>query len=177
MVKLWRLVYVWCIFLFFMHVGTVYLLPREAAFHSHNIWSKVALRFSWFHKFVSPFSRKLGISWELVLQDNDKANHAFSVSDAFHFPTSCMARWYHLEFPPVKSLRGLSIIAKAPVFFKKDGSMAENRSVLWKYPNPSINLNPLPLGILARNHPKSSKIHQHAVKRYPNCWTLMELVQ
>ena len=33
------------------------------------------------------------------------------------------------------------------------------------------------LSILATNHPIPSKIHQHAVKRYPNCWTLMELVR
>ena len=40
-----------------------------------------------------------------------------------------------------------------------------------------IDFNPNPQGIWATNHPKPSKIHQLAVKRYPNCWTLMELAQ
>ena len=39
------------------------------------------------------------------------------------------------------------------------------------------SFNPNSLGILARNHPRSSKIHLHAIKTYPYCWTLMELVQ
>ena len=42
---------------------------------------------------------------------------------------------------------------------------------------PFIWLTLNPLGILARNHPISSKIHQHSVKRYPNCWTWLELIQ
>ena len=43
------------------------------------------------------------------------------------------------------------------------------RSCLWLYPNPL-------LVILARNHPKSAKINQHAVNKYTTFWTLMELV-
>ena len=50
-----------------------------------------------------------------------------------------------------------------------DRCLGSNKSTSFKNPNPQ--------GILTRNRPKSSKIHNHAVKRYPNCWTLMELVQ
>ncbi|XP_022092006.1 F-box only protein 15-like isoform X2 [Acanthaster planci] len=80
--------------------------------------------------------QKLGISWELVLRDDNKENHSFVHSDCYHFPTSCTVRWFHLQFPPIRSLTNLSIIAKAPVFFKKDGSAADNspcqRSLLFQ---------------------------------------------
>ncbi|XP_038069921.1 F-box only protein 15-like isoform X2 [Patiria miniata] len=92
--------------------------------------------------------QKLGIGWELVLRDNDKADHSFAQSDGYHLPTSSTVRWYHLQFPPIRSLRCLSIIAKAPVFFKKDGSAADNspcqRSLLAQHD--------LHLGKLSTNH-------------------------
>ncbi|XP_033626370.1 F-box only protein 15-like [Asterias rubens] len=60
----------------------------------------------------------LGITWELVLKDSNKSSFTFASSDSFSFPMSHTVRFYHLEFPPIKTLKSLSIIAKAPIFFK-----------------------------------------------------------
>ena len=48
---------------------------------------------------------------------------------------------------------------------------------LWFHALVIVTIMGNPRGIFARNHPKSAQIHQHAVKRYPNSWTLMESVQ
>ena len=45
--------------------------------------------------------------------------------------------------------------------------------VSWEYYGMLSHSNSV--GMFAKNHPKSSKIHQHAGT--PNCWTLVELGQ